>query len=222
VTINWSRVRTGRDAANRKLPPLRCIPMVDSVRSLLLKTFRSGDEILDIGANDRNVELLLRTRNAKIEYRSFDADHSMPHDYYDLATIDRQFSLILIFDVIEHLTPTDAAALLSRVWDLLLPAGRILISTPNVDHPVRFWRDCTHITPFRYDELSGFLMESGFTGIEVFRLKKMKIKDWLRYAIAQPVLRLLDIDFAPGIAVRANRASERGTASTISTKNTVA
>jgi 2-polyprenyl-3-methyl-5-hydroxy-6-metoxy-1,4-benzoquinol methylase len=196
--------------------------MVDSVRSLLLKTLRGGDEILDIGANDRNVEVLLRAHSSKAEYRSFDADHSMPHDYYDLATVDKKFSLILIFDVIEHLTPTDAAALLGRVWDLLIPAGRVLISTPNVDHPVRFWRDCTHITPFRYDELSGFLMETGFTEIEVFRIKKMKVKDWLRYAIAQPVLRLLDIDFAPGIAVRAYRASEQDTVSTIPTKNTVA
>lgn len=206
MTINWSRVRKGRDAANRELPPLRRLPLEDSGRSLLLKTVSKGDQILDIGANDRNVEALLNARGVKVDYRSFDMDRSLPHDYYDLAQVDRQFSLILIFDVIEHLMPTDVATLLDRVRDLLQPGGRILVSTPNVDHPVRFWRDCTHITPFRYDELSGFLMVSGFIEIEVFRLKKMKAKDWLRYAIAQPVLRLLDIDFAPGIAVRAKLA----------------
>ena len=97
---------------------------------------------MDVGANDRNVEALLNARGVKVDYRSFDMDRSLPHDYYDLAQVDRQFSLILIFDVIEHLVPTDVATLLGRVRDLLQPGGRILISTPNVDHPVRFWRDC--------------------------------------------------------------------------------
>ena len=209
MTINWSRVRAGRDAAARKLPPLRRLPIEESVRSLLLKMVSDDDHILDIGANDRNIQSLLQARGTNADYRSFDMDRSLPHDYYHLAEVNRQFSLILIFDVIEHLTPTDVSTLLNRVRELLLPSGRVLISTPNVDHPVRFWRDCTHITPFRYDELSGFLFASGFENIEVFRLKKMKVKDWLRYLVAQPVLRLLDIDFAPGIAVRARLSTSK-------------
>jgi SAM-dependent methyltransferase len=201
--IEWSTVRAGRDQAVANLKPILKQPLIASTIDLINTVVKEGDLLLDVGANNRNLEKALQAPGQRVEYYSYDIDRSLPHDYYNLSEITRQFDVITILEVIEHIPPGDVAKLFQRAAELLKPGGNIIVSTPNVCHPVRFWRDCTHITPFRYDELAGLLYTAGFTGIEIFRLRKMRLKDWLRYWVSLPTLRLLDIDFAPGIVVRA-------------------
>ena len=181
--LDWEQVKRGREMAGRRLLPLHRIPMIRDSRMLLLQLAREGDRLLDVGANDRNVGRFLKDRQPHIHYFSFDIDRSLPHDYYALDAIDKQFELSCLFDVIEHLPP----------------GGQLLITTPNVDHPVRFWRDCTHVTPFRYDELAGFLTAAGYDDVRIWRVGRMKWQDRLRRIWAAPVLRLLGIDYAPTI-----------------------
>ena len=197
--IDWSKIRRGRDAASKSLPKITKIPIVKSNRQVISNILKNGDAILDIGANNRSLEKYLSSIIGKVSYFSLDTDKNLPHDYYDMAAIDRKFDVIVALDVIEHMTLIDTVALFERIYELLNPSGCIVISTPNVCHPVRFWRDCTHITPYRYDELAGLLISAGFHDIKIYRIKNMKAKDRLRYWIYSPLLRLLDIDFAPGI-----------------------
>ncbi|OGL45855.1 MAG: hypothetical protein A2W05_02475 [Candidatus Schekmanbacteria bacterium RBG_16_38_10] len=197
--IDWSKIRRGRDAASKSLPKITKIPIVKSNRQVISNILKNGDAILDIGANNRSLEKYLSSIIGKVSYFSLDTDKNLPHDYYDMAAIDRKFDVIVALDVIEHMTLIDTVVLFERIYELLNPSGCIVISTPNVCHPVRFWRDCTHITPYRYDELAGLLISAGFHDIKIYRIKNMKAKDRLRYWIYSPLLRLLDIDFAPGI-----------------------
>lgn len=197
--INWSKIRKGRDAASESLPKITKLPIVKSNRQVISNILKDGDVILDIGANNRNLEKYLHSIPVKTSYFSFDIDKNLPHDYYDMASIDRKFDVIIALDVIEHMTIIDTVALFERIHELLKSSGHVVISTPNVCHPVRFWRDCTHITPYRYDELTGLLISLGFHDVKIYRIKDMKVKDRLRYWIYGPLLRFLDIDFAPGI-----------------------
>ncbi len=197
--IDWSKIRRGRDAASKLLPKITKIPIVKSNRQIISNILKDGDAILDIGANDRNLEKDINSTGINLSYFSLDIDKNLPHDYYDMAAIDRKFDVIVALDVIEHMTLIDTVVLLERIHELLNPSGRVVISTPNVCHPVRFWRDCTHVTPYRYDELAGLLISAGFHDIKIYRIKDMKTKDKLRSWIYRPLLRLLDIDFAPGI-----------------------
>ena len=197
--IDWSKIRRGRDAASKSLPKITKIPIVKSNRQVISNILKDGDAILDIGANNRSLEKYIRSITGKVSYFSLDIDKNLAHDYYDMAAIDRKFDVIVALDVIEHMTLIDTVVLFGRIHELLNPSGRVVISTPNVCHPVRFWRDCTHITPYRYDELAGLLISAGFHDIKIYRIKDMKTKDKLRSWIYRPLLRLLDIDFAPGI-----------------------
>ncbi len=93
----------------------------------------------------------------------------------------------------------------ARARGLLKKGGIFIASTPNVCHPVVFWRDCTHITPFRYDELYGMLTQAGFSGVQIYRTGTFSLKDRLVALLYRPLLRLLRMDFAPGIAAVATK-----------------
>jgi SAM-dependent methyltransferase len=205
TSTDWESIRNARETAARTLKPLRRYPVVPDSRRVLLRNLREGDLVLDVGANDRNVERYLQAHNAPARYFSCDVDRTLHHDYYSLDDVDQTFDVVCLFDVIEHLPVPVARDMVKQLLGLVRPGGQIYITTPNVDHPTRFWRDCTHITPFRYDELAGVLIAAGFADIQVLRIARLKWQDRLRYVLAAPTLRLLGIDFAPSILLIGTR-----------------
>jgi cyclopropane fatty-acyl-phospholipid synthase-like methyltransferase len=67
----------------------------------------------------------------------------------DLA--QRHFDRIVLFDVLEHFSPEDAATLLTSVSRLLAKDGRIIIRVPNMASPLGMgvqYNDVTHRTAF--------------------------------------------------------------------------
>ena len=197
--MEWNGIMKGRKLASERLPHILRLPLVGSGRDLLLKFLKKGSSVLDMGANDRNVGRFLKERGVEVEYLSFDVDRSLEHDYYNLKDIDRTFDAVVLFDVIEHMSVKEAAACLSEARRLLKKGGVLVVSTPNVCHPVVFWRDCTHITAFRYDELYGLMASAGFEDIRIYRCGSFSLRDRLVAFLLSPVLRLLRMDYAPGI-----------------------
>ncbi len=201
----WSSLAGGRVKHAAALPQLLKLPIVPSARGLLARLLKDGDRVLDVGANDRNLERFLIEKGVKAEYKSCDVDTGTAQDFYGLDTVTGEFDAIAAFEVIEHVSPVEAAAIIAAAMRLLRDGGVFVVSTPNVCHPVVFWRDCTHITPFRYDELYGMLTQAGFSGVQIYRTGTFSLKDRLVALLYRPLLRLLRMDFAPGIAAVATK-----------------
>ena len=133
-----------------------------------------------------------------------DVDRSNPHDFYSLEEINEQFDAISCFEVVEHMTAAMGLQLFYRAHQLLRSEGRLFVSTPNVYHPMSFWSDATHITPFRIRHLAGWLASAGFT-----KFWDTASPGWIGKKVALLALsrapQAAESGFAPGILVIAEK-----------------
>ncbi len=53
------------------------------------------------------------------------------HSITDLGALDERFDCVTLIEVIEHLSPAEIDALLTHVARLLVPGGRLVLTTPN-------------------------------------------------------------------------------------------
>jgi 2-polyprenyl-3-methyl-5-hydroxy-6-metoxy-1,4-benzoquinol methylase len=173
---------------------------------LLKSLLRPGMRILDVGASDRRMEKRIKSVCLDILYKSMDIDRSVLHDYYSLAEIDEQFDLIIFFEVIEHLELEEGVEMLEKLYGMLVDGGKLIISTPNIFHPNRFWTTATHKTAYSYEELGGIVLSQGFEVLGIYRtFHASLLKYFLRLTLFYPLHRILNVDFAKSIVVLAQR-----------------
>ena len=196
MEVDWSAIKRGRSSLHGAFPRVLKVPMIEDAEKALYDMIPDGGSVLDIGAYDRNIERYLKNKPKKVYYKSFDVDKSLPHDYYSFDEIDERFDVAVSFEVIEHLGVKDAVGLVSNMYSVLKDGGKAVISTPNIFHPTVFWRDCTHRTGFRYQELAGIMAASGFRNIKIYRVMKLSLKNRITIFFYKPVLKLLDMDYA--------------------------
>ena len=166
--------------------------------------------ILDVGASDRRMEGRVTSAYPDILYKSMDIDRKVPHDYYSLAEIDEQFDLIILFEVIEHLELEEGVAMLGRLKELLVNGGRLIVSTPNVFNPSRFWFDATHKVAYSYEELGGILLSQGFDVLDIYRTYNASFPKYVfRLTLFYPLHRILNVDFAKSIVFMAQKGRGR-------------
>ena len=125
-----------------RLPPHLASPELDRRRRFLLSQLRSGDRVLDLGCGEGTFAAiaaragagsvlgadvaeaaLVRARRAHPDLRFERVDIAGP-----LAFADNQFDLVWASEVIEHVA--DTATWLSEVRRVLVPGGRLAITTP--------------------------------------------------------------------------------------------
>ncbi len=203
--IDWSSIKKGREDYIRRYKTgsvsILEFPIVRSGKEVLKNLIRPGDSLLDIGANDRNLEKFLAGNGTDAGYFSFDIDKTWPHDYHSLEEIDRIFNICVAFDMVEHVPLSELPDLFTRIHGLLAPGGYFIVTTPNVCHPVFFWRDCTHITPLRYDELGGLFLSTGFKNVKLYRAVNLGFRKKIKYWMFKPLLDFLEIDFVRNIVM---------------------
>jgi 2-polyprenyl-3-methyl-5-hydroxy-6-metoxy-1,4-benzoquinol methylase len=84
-----------------------------------------------------------------------DVDRQKFHDFYNLDEINETFDMVFLFEVIEHLSLYEGIEVLRKIYTILNPRGRLILTTPNIFNPGRFLRDVSHRTAYCYDELGG-------------------------------------------------------------------
>jgi SAM-dependent methyltransferase len=177
----------------------------------MVKTIRDGEKVLDIGASDRSLQERLKRHYPKLIYKSMDIDRERFHDFYTLEEIRESFDVVFLFEVIEHVDFEEGVRLLKGVYDFLNEGGRLILTTPNVFNPSRFWRDVTHKMAYCYDELGGLLLAQGFQIKVMYRTYNDAFhRYFFRLYVMAPLHRYLGIDFAKSILVIAEKRPSGG------------
>ena len=145
------------------LPPDRASPVLDVgcgfghlVRYLLERGY------LNVGAIDSSAKLIEQVRKYLGERPAFlchgEADHFLQ------SNPDR-FSLITIFDVIEHIPFPEVHAFMRLVFSALKPQGRVILRTPNMANVLGVYSryiDLTHYHAYTEFSLFQLLRQVGF------------------------------------------------------------
>jgi len=206
--ISWSKLFHYRDQIHQTYPEGWDLKILRKRFPLMVENIRDGEKILDIGASDRNLEGRLKRHYPNLIYKSMDVDREQVHDFYSLEEIQESFDVVFLFEVIEHLGLEEGVHLLKKAYDLLNEGGRLILTTPNVFNPSRFWRDATHKAAYCYDELGGLLLAQGFQIKAMYRTYSDAFHRYLfRLYVMAPLHRYLGIDFAKSVLVIAEKKS---------------
>jgi SAM-dependent methyltransferase len=202
--FNWSGLYGSRQSVLREFPSIWRLPVVKKELDRLVPNVKSGASVLEIGAGDRRFRDKLRSIVGDFDYKSMDIDTDTEQDYYSVADIEGKYDLIYMFELIEHLSVEDGFGLLRKCAGLLKPGGRILIGTPNLYHPHRYFGDVTHVTPYKYEELGALMSMSGFRPTGFYRVyNDAFISRIIKLTLGSVIHKYLDIDFAPNILAEA-------------------
>jgi SAM-dependent methyltransferase len=204
--ISWSKLFEYRSQVHQMYRDIWDIKILRKRFPLMVKTIQDGEKVLDIGASNRNLQDRLRRHFPKLIYKSMDIDREQFHDFYNLEEIQEFFDVVFLFEVIEHLNLEEGVRLLKKIYNLLNGGGRLILTTPNVFNPSRFWRDATHQVAYCYDELGGLLLSQGFQIKTMYRTYSDAFHRYLfRLYVMAPLHRYLGIDFAKSILVVAEK-----------------
>jgi len=207
--LDWSKLINYRDQIHERYPKIWNLKLIKRPSWLLKKLLRPGMRILDVGASDKRMQKRVKDVYPDILYKSMDIDRTVTHDYYSLDDINEQFDLIILFEVIEHLELGQGVELLSRLHDLLVDGGKLIISTPNIFHPNRFWTTATHKTAYSYEELGGIALSRGLEVLAIYRTFHASfLKYFFRLTLLYPLHRILNVDFAKSIVVLASKKGQ--------------
>lgn len=203
--FSWSKFYSCRKDIRKSYPSVYGIKIKKKLLDVILEALKGNEIILDVGASNKELGERIKNKFPYVTYKTMDIDKIQPHDYYSLDEITEFFDIIILSEVIEHLEFNPGISMLQRLYGLLRNGGKIIVSTPNLHHPHRYW-DSDHKTPYRYDEISGALLSVGFRIDMIFRTyNEQFLKRFFRIYIASHLHRYLDIDFAKSIVVVASK-----------------
>ncbi|MFQ5734129.1 MAG: class I SAM-dependent methyltransferase [Planctomycetaceae bacterium] len=203
---SWSQQYAHRRAVAARFGGVFELPLAKRARDVLLSCVDDGQRVLEVGAGDRRMGDLLRGRNRDVTYASMDIDPRGDHDYTDLSDVDGVFDAIFAFEVVEHIPVGELPGWLAELASLLKPAGRLILSTPNIYYPPAYLRDVTHCTPLCFDELGALAQSAGLTVTDVRRIYNDPAhRIALRRYVFGWLFRLLGIDFARQIVLVAEK-----------------
>ena len=200
IVKSWSTLQGLRRQVRERFPDWWRLPVRKKHWDVIFDEVADGQRVLDVGWGRKALDVL-KARLPGLAYKSMNVDRAQAHDYYSLDDVREKFQAVFLFEVIEHLTFEEGVGLVQKLHGVLEPGGKLLLTTPNVCHPHRFF-DPTHKTAYRHDDLGALLMAAGFEVMRVCRLYNASFFPRLfRLYIGVWLHRYLSVDFAKSIMV---------------------
>jgi len=204
--FSWHILYSYRQKVYKKYPSVYGLKIRKKLYDVVSDELRDGIKILDVGANTRSLGDKIVARVPTIIYKTMDIDRAMSHDYYSLQEIHESFDIIILAEVIEHLDLKEGISMLHDLHALLNENGVLILTTPNIYHPNRFWHDSDHKTPYSYAEIGGALLSVGFSISKMYRTYNDQFfRRLFRMYVACYLHKYLDVDFAKSIVVVASK-----------------
>jgi len=204
--MKWSEQFQLREEVHRRYPDLWHLRIVRKRLPYLLGYLKDGESVLEVGAFNRDLGERMKKIFPCTTYRSMDIDPAYPHDYTSFEEIGERFDMVLLFEVIEHLGLEEGREMVKKIYHILKPGGRVILTTPNVFTPGRYWKDATHLTPYPYEELGGLLLSQEFELVEICRLFNAPFLEYfVKVYLFSPLFRFLGIDYTKSILVVAQK-----------------
>ncbi len=206
ITKSWYGLYGFRKKIRRRFPDFWRIKILKKPFYVIKPYLRKDTRVLDVGSGNRRLETELKGLYPGIQYKSMDIDRSNFHDYYSLNDIKEEFDVILLFEVIEHLSFDEGITMLKKIKGLLSSGGRLVLTTPNLYHPNRYW-EYSHQVSYRYDEMGGLLEALGYRIEHIYRIyNDAVLQRFVRLYFMAPLHHYFNIDFARSIALVAVKA----------------
>lgn len=186
-------------------PSVYGLKVKKKILDIIIEELKEGDMILDVGASKRILGEKINHKIPSAIYKTVDIDKTQYHDYYNIDEVSESFDMVILSEVIEHLEFSEGVFLLKRLLEILKKGGKIIVSTPNLHHPNRYWVS-DHKTPYRHDEIGGALLFVGYKVEKIYRIYNDQfLKRYFRIYIASHLHKYLDVDFAKSIVVIARK-----------------
>lgn len=204
--ILWSKLFEYRSQIHRRYAEIWDLKIVRKRLPFILKYLRDGEAVLEIGAYDRKLGDRIKKHFPHVLYKSLDIDPSYSHDYTSIDEVKEEFNMVLLFELIEHLDRENGRKMVDKIFEILKPGGRVILTTPNIYTPGQYWKDVSHLTPYHYEELGGLFLSRRFESIDLFRYFNAPFIHYvMKVYLLFPVFRFLGIDFTKSILLLARR-----------------
>lgn len=205
--MKWSEQLRLRERVHQQYPEIWDLRIVRKRFPFILRYLKDGESVLEVGAFNRELGERIKKRYPSIVYKSMDIDPAYPHDYSSFEEIKETFDMVFVFEVIEHLDLSVGREMVQSIHQVLKPGGRVIMTTPNIYTPGRYWKDVTHRTAYHYEELGGLLLGQTFELVEICRLFNEPIFNFfIKVYLFSALFRFLGIDFTKSILVVARKS----------------
>ncbi|MCK4738574.1 MAG: methyltransferase domain-containing protein [Deltaproteobacteria bacterium] len=200
--FSWSSFYEKRRGIRKRYSSVYELPLAKKLFDVVMGELGGSELILDVGASSIELGERIVKKHPSVIYKTMDIDRANKHDYYCLSEIKEKFDIIVLSEVIEHLDFEEGSDLLQELKELLKSGGRIIISTPNLNHPTRYWEDTDHKTPYGYESLGALAEQIGFNLKVIYRTYNDQfLKRLIRIYLMGWLHKYLGVDYAKSIVL---------------------
>jgi SAM-dependent methyltransferase len=204
--MDWSERFSWREKVHERYREVWDLKLVRKRLPYISSFIKDGESVLEIGASNRRLEKTLKAFHPHLRYKSMDIDPSYPHDYSSFEEIRETFDVVLLFEVIEHIDLKGGGEMVAKIYQVLNPGGRVILSTPNIYTPGQYWMGVDHLTAYHYEELGALFVSQGFDIVDIRRVYNDAFVQYvMKVYLLTPVFKFLKIDYTKSILLVARK-----------------